>query len=666
LNPGNSKSILFLSNLEEAEFICSRVPNLEQRDVEIISLAPEADIFLEDRGHSYKSIWDYVDTADFLPMLEAARNLAESWYREIFPTLEASFEEQVLYADLEGFFLGVLMCAAAARQVLERISPRFVLTLPLIGRPKTLVPEKSFFEDVFNSVLHFVLREMGIQRKPLVGLAAYQYYYWQKSASIESLHTFLYRKKVSFLERLLQRKRDGSANGRIMLEGKNPAKKARILLFGWHWDFERQMTLEDFIERGDLPDVEFVHMYFGPRQADGIYSAPNVISIADFLDTGPGRFKSKLRVLEKKRKFKNLPESLRSTYPAIFANPWLHIQLQFHYWNRLHDILQKKRVCQAIIDKLRPDVICLSDVDTSYPRVMGLLAKKHGIRTVSFNHGAYNYIVPRAIMHADFITVWGKGTQEAVVQGGTDPSKIHIVGNQSWRDIYLDSQAIGQANTGQAALIVHTRFGSPVHRKKHQPNSPKGQQSILVITSALTLAGLQPYINLRKHREALEAIIGLGRTSSNLRIIIKSHPSSDWLHLYDWLIRRIDKNVLHITREATVQELALDADIVIVPNTISSAMFEVLPYKKPVIYVCNAVDENAKGISRSFHRAEEIGLAISDLSKLSGTVNRLLDDENFKQNVIARGQRYLDLFGSIHEDSLSRIHRLIALATTQE
>ena len=284
----SQRPIVFIESLDEVEMLKNLTSPSQIKNLHIISSSIEADIALEHARINCTSIWKYIDTSDFPHLYDLTEELAEQWHRSAYPSKESSFLEKLLYSDFTNFFCSGLLSIITIRKMMSIYDPRTFLLLPIIRKSTPPKGEIGYFYDIFNRILHYCFMQKGIKREYLINQFQGQLQNDRSNFKWAAIRNRAYRYKMGLVD-ALRIKIDKIKHASQRCGGlRKDSQNFRILFFGWHWDFERQMGLDDFVNQCRFGNkYEIFHLYFGMKQKGGIYDDPHVVSFKDFTNVKP-------------------------------------------------------------------------------------------------------------------------------------------------------------------------------------------------------------------------------------------------------------------------------------------------------------------------------------------------------------------------------------------
>jgi hypothetical protein len=281
--------------------------------------------------------------------------------------------------------------------------------------------------------------------------------------------------------------------------------------------------------------------------------------------------------------------------------------------NRIEKTIYEIELCKEIFDKYNFDsVLLMSEIGFTEQIVINQ-AKKHNIPSVLIQPGLYN----------DTIEANKNNISKGVYPIVSD--KILVWGNIPKKD------TLENAKIPIAKIEV---IGSPRYSKKKLSVPTVNEDYILLATSAPQPADIHGLIseNVEKYEKS---IISISKIASKLKkkLIIKLHPSPNESDIKS-LISGIDHDIIVIT-SGDIFPLIQSCSVMIVLG-LSTAIVEAQLLHKPVISV--PVIDYKWGESKVFTSNSVI---VSDLFSLEDNLNNILEDQEFRNNVIKNANNFL-------------------------
>lgn len=254
------------------------------------------------------------------------------------------------------------------------------------------------------------------------------------------------------------------------------------------------------------------------------------------------------------------------------------------------------------------------------------LAKSFKIPTTLIQHGLF-YDTPEAYAMnkwqgvfpsmVDYYVVWGNLEKEHAIKYGVSPEKIKKLGHPQFDQIVNSS-----TDKNRRDFILIATSGS----------NPEEVRSLTVQTN-------------EKYKETMKKICETV-SKTNKKIIIKLHPSLDDLNI-DELIKEINPAII-IIKTGDISSLIRSCDLMIVVD-LTSAMIESFLCEKPTISISV---KNWWGIPTIFSSNSCIS---TDVDNLENFLERILKNENFRNELIRNGQKFSNNYLSYHGNASQKL-----------
>lgn len=245
----------------------------------------------------------------------------------------------------------------------------------------------------------------------------------------------------------------------------------------------------------------------------------------------------------------------------------------------------------------------------------------------------HNDVSTIMLQHAMFPTskIWKQFSRFALTYHHTSESDFQAIWGKS------SEQHILSLGFNKNLIIT----GSPRHDKFFLKPEKKKTGKILFATTVISnsdtnYSTIDYYV---KFNAFVKEVYDVVKSFPDMELIVKPHPASDFLNnILDYL-HEIDPKI-KITHTQNLVELITDCDLVITFNN-STIALESIILNKPVITL--QVEEWANDIAIVNEGAI---IAISEKSKIKDTINKILNDDNFRQNLLKKAKFFVDNYMS--------------------
>ena len=267
-----------------------------------------------------------------------------------------------------------------------------------------------------------------------------------------------------------------------------------------------------------------------------------------------------------------------------------------------------------IFDKFHFDsIVMLSEIGFT-EQIISKLAKFNNIPVVLLQPGVYNDTPESTEMNiskgaypiqSDKIIVWGDIAKNDCQLNAKIPSeKIEVIGTPRY-----DTQKLSVDTKNQDYILLATSAPQPA------------------IVHGLVSKNIENYEN---------TIINISKIAAKLQkpLVIKLHPSPNEPDV-STLVSKIDHNITVVTT-GDIFSLIQSCSVMVVLG-LSTAIIEAQLLKKPIISVPTI--DNKLGNPEIFKSNSCI---ISDVDSLEDNLNKILNDEKFRTNVLNNANSFID------------------------
>ena len=290
------------------------------------------------------------------------------------------------------------------------------------------------------------------------------------------------------------------------------------------------------------------------------------------------------------------------------------IQLcKIRFKNALTEIMLAKK----LFEKFTPHaVIVLSEMGFQ-EQILIQVAKKFQTPVTLLQHGLYyddkaafednqfNGVIPH---YSDKIAVWGTVFKQYLEECKIPLKKIQIIGNPYFDKLF---EEYNQTSAGKKGFVLLAT------------QSPNDERSIIDF-------------EIKTMEKYLESIRTICKTvlKADKELIIKLHPDPAELDITSF-VKKIDPKI-RIIKTGNISDLIKACDILVTID-ISTVILEAQIFEKPTISVSvknyNIGDDNC-----SFFKSKSC--IRTELQKFEMNFNRLLQDPEFKREMINKGKKY--------------------------
>ncbi len=331
--------------------------------------------------------------------------------------------------------------------------------------------------------------------------------------------------------------------------------------------------------------------------------------------------------LEKIRKnFVQLSEQyitkiISSHYPIRF---YPH-QIKYWYESLLFSYLKNEFLITEILTKAKPKVSISSMNFLGITEEYNLICNRLNIYRIGLNHGGHAFQWPDIFPDLDEIMTWGQDD----INGINKIAQKRVIGNSSWK-----------------------RLNEENFEKQRSDN-------LVLLTGHHEIDSFPVSLNFSLFEETIRHLIDYSK-KNNKNLIIKSHPRFDLHRYYKSLSSKYPGIVKHISYEKSIEKIIREAICVISTNLPSTAQYQTMVLKKPLI-ILNYLDFPSDG-GPFKSLATNYGIKLAELDKLDSVIDKLINREKYYFNIINEQNSYLaekEYFSDGSHKIIKRLESLI-------
>ena len=308
---------------------------------------------------------------------------------------------------------------------------------------------------------------------------------------------------------------------------------------------------------------------------------------------------------------------------------WLAIKpiIQKLFEKRIEQIARDIQTIKALFQKITIDTAIISSEIGITEQIVINESKKYGVKLALLQHGIYydtkeakekNLSQGLYPVKSDKFLIWGKVSENDLKNIDIiEPTKLKIIGHpkyDSWKPISTenDSGAVLLALTGPEHMVI----------QGHQIS------------------------NIKKFENHLEQICKIVNAMKK-KLIIKTHPS---FHVFDFtdMIKKSGSDI-EVISGGSITELINSCDVIIATNH-TTAILESYLLQRPVI--CLPIIDYNIGIPTLFDFNSDMNISIE---KFQITLEKLMCDNNFKNKIIQRQNKFVENYLANHGCSSKKL-----------
>ena len=308
---------------------------------------------------------------------------------------------------------------------------------------------------------------------------------------------------------------------------------------------------------------------------------------------------------------------------------WLAIKpiIQKLFEKRIEQIARDIQTIKALFQKITIDTAIISSEIGITEQIVINESKKCGVKLALLQHGVYydtkeakekNLSQGLYPIKSDKFLIWGRVSENDLKNIDIiEPKKLKIIGYpkyDSWKSISTDndSGSVLLALTGPEHMVI----------QGHQIS------------------------NIKKFENYLEEICK-AVSAMKKKLIIKTHPS---FHVFDFtdLIKKNSSDI-EVISGGSIMELINSCDIIVATNH-TTAILESYLLQRPVI--CLPIIDYNLGIPTLFDFNSDMNIPIE---KFQVTLEKLMRDNNFKNQIIRKQNQFVENYLSNHGSSSKKL-----------
>ena len=308
---------------------------------------------------------------------------------------------------------------------------------------------------------------------------------------------------------------------------------------------------------------------------------------------------------------------------------WLAIKpiIQKLFEKRIEQIARDIQTIKALFQKITIDTAIISSEIGITEQIVINESKKCGVKLALLQHGVYydtkeakekNLSQGLYPIKSDKFLIWGRVSENYLKNIDIiEPKKLKIIGHpkyDSWKSVSTDndSGAVLLALTGPEHMVI----------QGHQIS------------------------NIKKFENYLEEICK-AVSAMKKKLIIKTHPS---FHVFDFtdLIKKNSSDI-EVISGGSIMELINSCDIIVATNH-TTAILESYLLQRPVI--CLPIIDYNIGIPTLFDFNSDMNISIE---KFQITLEKLMHDNNFKNQIIQRQNKFVENYLANHGSSSKKL-----------
>jgi hypothetical protein len=376
------------------------------------------------------------------------------------------------------------------------------------------------------------------------------------------------------------------------------------------------------VENGQNPH-ELAHLEEALRRQPGWEVVRLIASVESPCRAWPWHLRRlRQRILRAQGAFRAWCESCSAEHPEIFHNPGMWPQFR-SIWNDLLRAVGLGESFAALLDLLRPAFALFGFASFTLERVLLWTAAERGVPSVGLLHTGLIQSNDPLTLAADerHLLVWGQADVHHLARRSLG-SELRQVGSLRYWQQYRDWAA------GRVGGLAHelTRGAA-----RAALGVPADRPVVLLLTAAVNSGLCLAMADESRHRASWRELLDFMARRQDLTFVLKPHPNFDLFLFYRHIARKAPPN-LHLCWDNGLATVLPAGDVAVLINVCTTAALEAILARLPVVCL-----RAASYRSWLHHDALETGGAVNvaSVADLESVVDRLLRDEDFRQQVAA-------------------------------
>lgn len=354
------------------------------------------------------------------------------------------------------------------------------------------------------------------------------------------------------------------------------------------------------------------------------------LEIAKKLDNG------KKIIMDKLNKLWTMDDLLKKYFSVDDHSFWDLIKIRFKEMIEARFIELVKRFSLLENFFTKSNVSCILEwAHTGFEeKIVLYIARKHYIPIVLLQHGTaalnkkwekYHKLIPYFPSKGDKIAIWGNVMRDFILQHDIPEKDILLVGSPRHDEFFLKKQ--NRKSEGiillAANAFMHNNFAG---------NDTRSYQYL---------------------EEYIKNICSIIRKISNKKIIVKLHPGQFYYDIKP-LLQEIDPSI-PIFQNQNIIDLIKSCDAMISLNY-STALLDAMIIEKPTMVVL----PERQGFEEEGYITKGATLYEPELSNLESALRNLLNNEEFRQDLVKRGNEFVDAYLVNHGIASREITKILS------
>ena len=602
------KKILILST--EEDVINSNKLGLLKKNIIIISLHKEVEDKLKELNiKDYKTNEEYELEKTYYNIDKESMEFSKIWFNEIKDLMKYGKITLGECIRCSYLFSEIYKNIRLLKNIINKEKPKEISTCYY----KNFIPQNFLIENNDNSIYEIIkeiIKNKGIKLIP-IGI---------KNSQIKK------KKKNDYLKKILSKLQN---NLLIRLKSN---KKKKVLLIGSANQFSSiisELKRMDYITiRGgdnfglsllnNRGDYYITFKYFNTRKIN------KRLSIAK-------------KILNKYYKEVKLRDKFRSKFIYGGVDYWnvFKVKLRFLYKDEFLNTIKNIEIINLLSNRGYFDLIAVSTDINTFEKTLVIATKNVNKQSIVIQHGATTHPVSFLPLTADYIAVWGDTSKNWLEKEGKINEKRIIVTGCGKFDSYFSRYKKNKEKVYNFFKISKNKkiilYAPAFHYRYGQ--FPNFQLNIPQITEIY-----------KEMFKSIEKLMGF-------HLIIKLHHSDRLIDLPIKIAKEMNFRKYSIIQSYDLHSLINASEMVI--TSWSTVGYEAMLLKKPVIVIDFTLDRRSDSGNYVKYNA---AIGVYKKSILSKTINKISQDNKFKDELITKSQIFLKR--SLHKMDGKSSHRI--------
>jgi len=346
-----------------------------------------------------------------------------------------------------------------------------------------------------------------------------------------------------------------------------------VLFVGSGVDLLRQLPLiASLRQRSDLPVVQ---MYKSAADAilNRVMKEGHPIWHESQVTQGPAPDADASWIIDARRAFDGWRRNVSPPLRGIFANPYMDIHFDFIFGEYLSRMAWHIEAWRGFLGRYRPRLVVANYagpiLDVAGAMEIPCLLLPHGPMVMG------DMRLYRGLPKSSRIGAISDAHQQRLLAGGIESDRVYVTGDPGFDSLVAQAGRHGDRIERQGENGIVSLSGVDA-----------GRRTILLATANITSAATTtrlPEVDWKDAVRCFEDLAALAGRRPEWRFLIKRHPRYDHHQLYERVNRRLAPDArMTVVSDEALEQLVPGVDVVVFPNTRTSAILEASLWARPV------------------------------------------------------------------------------------